>query len=132
MRHSRTAWTPHDIKSAAEMYNYLIEHNSPNAACEIIGKAIGRSPKSVKSRVYVCGPSFNGGKRAIKRPYRKRTPKIPRIANFIHKGKKYVKADPAALAERDQRRSLVPASTTALLMGDPLPGRSALDQKSVR
>lgn len=33
------------------------------------------------------------------------------------------------LAERDRRRYLAPANLTAGLMGDPLPGGSALDRK---
>lgn len=35
----------------------------------------------------------------------------------------------AALAERDRRKAVAHASITAMVFGDPLPGRSALDQK---
>jgi hypothetical protein len=34
-----------------------------------------------------------------------------------------------ALADRDRRANVAATTTTALLLGDPLPGRSALDQK---
>jgi len=38
-----------------------------------------------------------------------------------------IKVPPDRIADRDHRRALSPASITAALFGDPLPGRSALD-----
>jgi hypothetical protein len=35
----------------------------------------------------------------------------------------------AVMAERDYRMALAPRDTTAALLGDPLPGRSALDRR---
>lgn len=40
----------------------------------------------------------------------------------------YVTETKAALADRDQRRDLEHTSITSAVFGDPLPGRSALDQ----
>ena len=40
-----------------------------------------------------------------------------------------IKPDPAAIADRDRRYSIHPASITAALCGDPLPGMSALDRR---
>jgi len=34
------------------------------------------------------------------------------------------------LRDRDERLKLAPASLTAALMGDPIPGRSALDMRA--
>jgi hypothetical protein len=36
---------------------------------------------------------------------------------------------PAVLAERDHRMAIAPRDTTAAILGDPLPGRSALDRR---
>lgn len=36
-----------------------------------------------------------------------------------------------ALAERERRRALVPRDTTAAILGDPLPGLSALDRRTM-
>jgi hypothetical protein len=42
-----------------------------------------------------------------------------------------VEPPPEVLADRDARASLLPASPTQALCGDPLPGYSALDRRGV-
>jgi hypothetical protein len=52
------------------------------------------------------------------------------VARAAHDTREFARprVDPAALAERDRRMSVVP-TLDQRFFGDPLPGRSALDQK---
>ena len=49
---------------------------------------------------------------------------------YVHAGGKSVEPSSGAIADRAERELLKPRDLTAAMMGDPLPGYSALDRKS--
>jgi len=125
MSDHQKGWTEQDIAVAREIYVYNKASNMPERAiCRLIAQCIRRGESTVRSRLRLRGPSFSDSpKRQQYRPGRY-------IKTELHH---YVKIEdrPAdhMLEDRDRRANLLPTSTTALICGDPLPGRSALDQK---
>lgn len=116
-------WNDDQIKQAAALWREHVARNgkSKEDAYRIIAAHIDHSARGVEARYRRCGPHFAVSHAA--RP--------SRTYHFAHiQLEQRVEPSPIALAERDARINLAPQSTTAMLMGDPPPGRSALDQIS--
>lgn len=123
-------WTKQDIEAAQEIYARNIKSKMPKRAiCRLISERIGRSEATVRGRLQLRGTTF-AGKPTGQRVDRRTRPNYKKpLANW-HIVKTFRdQPDSRALEDRDRRADLLPTSTTALLCGDPLPGRSALDQK---
>jgi hypothetical protein len=97
---SRRGWSAVDL---AEMIRLHEEESEPWAA---IDKRLKRPDNASKTKYYAL----------------RRAPAPPKPGSDAG-------AAEAAMRELAVRQSLMPASLTAFLCGDPLPGRSALDEK---
>ena len=121
-------WSKEECARAAEILK--ARTGTRQQACELIAKALQRSVAAVSTRLSNHGSTFF---RAPKpRPKRVRGPmQGPRVttANFISTA---IVIPAEVITDRDRRRQLEPTSVTAMLMGDPLPGRSALDRQQHR
>jgi len=107
-------WSDSEIERAARMWR--ANGDMPvKDKCALIGAALGRETLKVRARFYDYGPAFKPSA-AGRRPLRVVDPPAVDTGRL------------RALAERDARAALYPASLTAAFFGDPLPGRSALDK----
>ncbi len=119
----RNPWTPEEIELAAELYRRAVTNlygdrrhtaGAEHRVDQIIAEQLHRTIASVELRRTMYGPSYEN----------------PRTTGVIPKIVPAQLGPPdCVLAERDRRRELEPSSITARLMGDPLPGRSALDRR---
>jgi len=100
-------WTDEDIAAAAAMWANLPELSREQRA-KVVGPAIGRSPNGVLHRFAKCGPSFD---KAV-----------------IPPSNKYNRAPDHVLAARDLAIATDTRSPAAVMLGEPPPGRSALDR----
>lgn len=76
----------------------------------------------------VFEPDYIGKKRAYWHEYRKNYQSAGAVRNIIG----HSPTVPAECMEERERALAAPMSLTALLMGDPAPGRSALDKRRIR
>jgi hypothetical protein len=117
--------TPNIVEQANGLRAY-------NASWRSIALALDVSEWAIRCAI---DPAYRSHRQMLKgqRPAPPRKPR-PRVNNAV---KHEVRGNPHGpprdvLAERDLMRELLlqPRSLTAQLLGDPLPGRSALDQKT--
>lgn len=101
-------WTREDCATAARMWREMSAQDE-EARAAAIGHMIARKPHTVLRRHLEFGSSFAG--EGVSRA----APRAP--------------VPPHVLAERDAIIAASPRSLTAALLGDPLPGRSALDRR---
>lgn len=95
-------WTDNEVRAALE-----IRKKFPKLSDDEIGAKLGRTGRSVQSKLILCDPD---GKR-----------------EYSHEPKVVV---PEFVEElRDRRYSVAPRDLTAAYFGDPLPGFSALDRR---
>jgi hypothetical protein len=117
-------WTPEHDTVAREM-------SAADASIEDIASRLGRTKKSVSGRLrwFRLSPARRafensrrrGGDKPLAQINQRRVAQVP--ADFV---------PDSVLLERDQRNALMPRSITAFIFGDPIPGRSALDQRQVQ
>jgi len=92
-------------------YQLAVKLRRERYSCEAIGAILGRSATAVHDKLY-HGP-HSGVPRAL---MRRAQP---------------VRPEPVALSEQAYRNALPPRDLTAWIMGDPLPGYSALDRRVI-
>jgi hypothetical protein len=117
-------WTPEHDAIALEM-------SAADASIEDIATRLGRTKKSVSGhlrwlrlppeRQALESSRRRGGDKPLPQFNQRRVAQVP--ADFV---------PVSVLQERDQRNALMPRSITAFIFGDPIPGRSALDQRQVQ
>lgn len=119
-----TCLTPAEIRTARELRIHGKNWRE-------IGDAVKRSSETVRRAI---DPDFREFRqRQVNAARDRRTGKEPRPARYIQSLGNHVVtsmreiAPPEVLAERD-RRSELPRTIGMLLLGDPLPGRSALER----
>jgi hypothetical protein len=101
-------WTEEDVATAAALWAGLSDMLQQQRA-EIVGEAIGRTYHGVLHRYNKFGDSFDGATRG------------PMSA-------KHNRAPDHVLAERDRAIASDTRSPAAVMLGEPPPGRSALDR----
>jgi len=101
-------WTAEECATAARMWQELGDMTKIQK-CREIGKAIGRSYLAVEFQEKVRGPTFDG---------------IAPVAERLDPRN----CPPAHVLEERNRAYAGDVSLTAAWMGDPLPGRSALER----
>lgn len=97
-------WTPEECRTAARIFR-------ETSSFAGIARVLGRSSGAVWNRYNEHGETF-----------------VTKAQFSLVRGSPREKPDEAAIADRDAIMALDPVSTTAALLGDPLPGRSALDR----
>lgn len=119
---------PHMRLWTDEEWQKVVTLRAEGRDLEYIAGCIRRTVRQIREKI-----------RWVEMPESKRAERRARInswrnANNEYKSVKHIdqnsasKATPSMLAERDQRM-LAPRSLTAMFMGDPSPGFSALDRK---
>jgi hypothetical protein len=117
-------WTEEDCSIAATLYAAEIERGPQGPSVKFVAERLGRSFASVMQRLHERGPTFNGPQRYLHRHVGRERSKTAYICT-VHS-----EPPPAhVISEWNRRSTLQPASLTAFLMGDPLPGTSALDRR---
>ena len=105
-------WSEREVVLAAQIFRESIGMRNSQIMRAIAAK-LRRSMGSVEARFGLFGPSFIN-------PRGNLHPDTANQGTWI--------VPRRILEERDERMMLEPQSLTAMLMGDPLPGRSALDR----
>lgn len=120
-----TAWTDREIRIAAEIYRTtpgVGTHGHQCRAIYLIAHAIRRSEHAVYGRLRKHGETFDGPDRRRKRLRRSEQVPLYRMITSLS-------VPSQVWADRERRCALEPATITAALCGDPLPGYSALDRR---
>ena len=102
-KRERNAWSRDELKAAIEMR--FVKGLSP----ENIAQALGRTSNSVEQKL-----AYRGADGALIE---------------CNRADRNITIPEQVLRDRDHRMSLWPSDVMAALMGDPVPGRSALDQR---
>ena len=119
-----THWTDQQVEIAARLWPKITGEMCRRDAYPVIGKEIGRTGSAVEKRFRRYGADFRGfnvlDKRRGKRKYTKRDTGFSFVSSAI--------PPEEALRDAEHRANLEPESITAMLMGDPPKGYSALDR----
>jgi hypothetical protein len=121
-------WTSNEIERAALIFRAESKDKSKRAVCAIIADALRRTEKSVQARLAAYGTSFDEPRKHWVSE-RKPRPGAGPTAHYVFAKGRPEQTRPSVLAELERFKGSQPVSITAALMGDPLPGRSALDRK---
>ena len=119
-----THWTDQQVEIAAKLWPKITAEMCRRDAYPVIGKEIGRTGSAVEKRFRRYGKDFRGlnvlDKRRGKRKYTKRYTGFSFVSG--------VQPPEEAIRDAEHRANLEPESITAMLMGDPPRGYSALDR----
>ncbi len=122
-------WTEKDIEVAARLYRQR-DHKlgGQSRIFRKIATELGRTISGVNGRFRDHGPNFTGSEDGWRKKIRYANP----YPGQSHITSFRVEIPSRVAAERDRAMELGPQSITAAMMGDPLPGRSALDRRNLR
>lgn len=110
-------WSPEEAELALKTWQSLDPQMSETQRCKIVAGVIGRSPDAIFGRRRDHGESFGVHGKPIRREKRERPPT------------RDIVVPDEVWEERDKAYERGHQSISAMLMGDPLPGRSALDRR---
>ena len=99
---------------------------SRNISFDRVGKVFGIGAKTVRNALYPDLAKKDNSRRRLRRAQFQNS----KTAHSVGGHPVHIPAE--VLADRDIRRLSESRSLTAVLMGDPMPGRSALDKKMVK